>query len=229
MRTAAGRQLRTSRPRAFQVVTLIVTLLADSAFGAQIISQDVILKPDSLVADFQLTFNSAPDFFTVDSLGRQADSFQFFINPNASPKPFNIATVSSGAITIVRGEEIHVFDEIPVRDRTPPSPDPSGGGWGPIRGSVPFSISGVSVDFSVPTALLGITGKFSFVLQGSNYGALNYDYVGTSVPETASSYLAPTTLIVLFGFQYRRELWQRVRERCWVAPGLGFGCLSKLG
>src|SRR5258708_7613266 len=69
---------------------------------------------------FTLTFNHPPDLLTADTIGRQADSFQFFIST-----------------TVVRGEEIHIAGDVRVRDQSPSSGDPDSGGWGALRGSVP--------------------------------------------------------------------------------------------
>ena len=162
------------------LVLFVAILLQPTVFGALIISHDVTFHPDTGVSDFLITFDSTPDFFNVDSFGRQADSFQLFIDTNPSPTPFDAATLWHNATTIIRADEIQVFDDIRIRDRAPTSGDACSGGWGPIRGFVPFSISGASVSFSVPDNLLGVDGHFSYLLEGYNYGARNYDFVGTA-------------------------------------------------
>lgn len=76
-----------------------------------------------------MQFNRLPDFFTVDALERQADSFQYYIGFQSFPLNFE---------SLVRGEEIHVAGDIRVRA---PIGDggPGSGGWGPIFG--PMSLS----------------------------------------------------------------------------------------
>src|SRR5262245_43790729 len=67
--------------------------------------------PEAPSVQFSLTFNRAPDFFTTDQAGRQADSFQFFIGPDPSPLgPY---------LSIIRGEEIHVAGDIRIRNQAP--------------------------------------------------------------------------------------------------------------
>jgi hypothetical protein len=192
-------------------IAMALGLSGGMAFGAQIISQDVTFNANTGVADFLITFDSTPDFFSADAFGRQADSFQFFINTNPSPTPFDMPTLWRNATTIIRGEEIHVFGDIPIRARTPSSSDPSSGGWGSMRGLVPFSISGASVNFSVSMAALGVTGDFSYLLEGYDYGAGIYDFVGTSnaVPEF-STHLTDALLLVPFAIQLLWKMRKRV-------------------
>jgi hypothetical protein len=214
------RQFFLSLRRSFGGLIVFVTILTQTAaMGTLITSQDVTCNPTTGIAGFRVTFDSTPDFFSVDAFGWQATSFQFFINPNPSPTPFDVGTLWRNATTIIRPEEIHVFGDIPIRDRAPTSSDTSSGGWGPIRGSVPFSISGASVIFSVPMDLLGVTGDFSYLLEGYDYGAGIYDFVGTSnaVPES-STHLADALLLVPFAIQL---LWkvQHDRQRGVPVPG----------
>jgi len=123
---------------------------------------------------FILIFNQRPHFSSLDSNGRPQDSFQIFISFNpATPNPANPAS----ADVLIRGDEIHIAHALRIRDARPPVADPQAGGWGAIRGSVPFHLStqpnGASVlSFSVPFALLGITGQFAWALETYNFGSL---------------------------------------------------------
>lgn len=122
---------------------------------------------------FSLHFSHTPNFVTLDSNGRPQDSFQIFIAFNPStPNPANPAS----ADVIIRGDEIHIAHAIRIRDARPPVPDPHAGGWGAIRGTVPYHVrtepNGTAVlTFSAPFTLLGITGQFGWVLETTNFGS----------------------------------------------------------
>jgi hypothetical protein len=123
---------------------------------------------------FVLHFSHTPDFTTLDSNGRPQDSFQIFIafNP-ATPSP----GIPQAANVIVRGDEIHIANAIRIRDAQPPVSDPNAGGWGAIRGAVPFHVSSqpngtAIVSFSAPFPLLGITGQFAWALNTTEFGVL---------------------------------------------------------
>jgi hypothetical protein len=125
------------------------------------------------VMHFSVHFSHLPDFTTLDSNGRQQDSFQIFIafNP-ATPNPVNPQAVD----VLVRGDEIHIARALRIRDARPAASDPNGGGWGAIRGTVPFHVStqanGTAVlTFTAPFSLLGIVGQFAWALQTTNFGA----------------------------------------------------------
>jgi hypothetical protein len=157
-----------------------MTLIQTSALGAIITSQEVTLRADVSVTDFLITFSDTPDFFSVDAEGRQADSFQFFINPSPTI-PFQ-AGYDGVNTTLIRGEEIHVSGDVRVRDIRPSSGDPYSGGWGALRGSVAFLITGNLVTFSVPNDMLGVSGPFGYHLEGYRYGADYYNDFGLSAP-----------------------------------------------
>jgi hypothetical protein len=46
-------------------------------------SAEVNLANNSVL--FQIEFNRAPDFFTTDEYGRQADSFQYYVDADGFP------------------------------------------------------------------------------------------------------------------------------------------------
>lgn len=122
---------------------------------------------------FVLFFNRMPDFDTLDNSGRQADSFQIFIafDPN-TPSPAN----PQMADVLIRGEEIHLSHDIRVRDARPLVKDPVAGGWGALRGSVPYMTTllpgnGAVLTFTVPFSLLGVSGKFCYELETYSYGS----------------------------------------------------------
>lgn len=123
---------------------------------------------------FTLVFSHTPNLRTLDSNGRPQDSFQIFIAFNPStPNPANPQSVD----VLVRGDEIHIAHALRIRDARPPVADPNAGGWGAIRGTVPFHVNtqpnGTAVlTFNAPFSLLGITGQFGWVLETYNFGAL---------------------------------------------------------
>ena len=155
--------------------------------------------------NFTLQFSRTPDFFTCDQYGRQADAFQFYIATTTNvpafypPRPY---------ASLIRGGEIQYGNGLVIRNDGPPDDsDPSSGGWGSVRGYVPFSLSGDILMFSVPADILNVQGPFAYSLLLTSFGAATHDpYTGLSggtipVPE-------PTSLSVAFvalaaGFLFR--------------------------
>jgi hypothetical protein len=133
------------------------------------VSESAIYDPATGRVTFTLAFNRAPDFRTVDEFGRQADSFQYYILGDLSlPYP---AYYDS----IIRGEEIHVVPGLlRIRDPLPSNPDPATGGWGPIRGEVPYRLEGSVLTFSVDLSTISdhsVDGRFSYELLLTQFGA----------------------------------------------------------
>jgi hypothetical protein len=121
---------------------------------------------------FEVTFNHAPDLYTLDQDGRVKDSFQWYIgyNPSANPETSDMP----GAV--VRGEEIHVAHALRIRNKLPSSSDPTGGGWGTVRATVPFEIrfnpNGTAVlSFVASWTELGISGAFAWAVDTFYFGA----------------------------------------------------------
>src|SRR5262249_25458505 len=69
-----------------------------------------------------------------------------------------------------------------VRDDGPPdNSDPHSNGWGPIRGSVPYVLSGKTVTFQIPASVLNVQGPFGYTLELMVYGADSFEpYTGRS-------------------------------------------------
>ena len=156
------------------------------------ISQSAVFNPASQEVQFTIEFNQAPDFFTVDAFGRQENSFQYSIVGNHNlPYPQNWDS-------IIRGEEIHVtMDTIRVRNSFPPDTDPNSGGWGSIRGSVPFNLNDNILTFSTPLDLISdhsIDGIFNFWLETEVFGSAT-----ESVPEISQSIVAEPSSLMLIG------------------------------
>jgi hypothetical protein len=150
---------------------------APSPFTA--LSDSAVYDPATGLVTFTLVFNRAPDFQSSDAFGRQADSFQYFIYGDLSlPYPAYYDA-------IIRGEELHVFSGgLRVRNSTPPDPDPAAGGWGSIRGVVPYRLEGNVLTFSVSLSTISdhsSDGRFSYSLQLYQYGGLTQSFERESV------------------------------------------------
>ncbi len=143
-----------SNRKTLSILALSGGLLAGAAAPA---SGGVSTSFESVVVDkaagdalFTIDFPHAPDFFKVDAAGRPADSFQVEITAGSNVNNFLNPT------SVIRGDEIRFAQALRVRDAAPPDPDPHAGGWGAIRGTVPFSVNGDAVAFTAPFSLLGV-------------------------------------------------------------------------
>jgi hypothetical protein len=170
------------------------------------VSESAIFDPITADVQFTIKFNAPPDFFTLDVFGRQANSFQYFVvgDPNLPyPELYD---------AIIRGDEIHVTGStVRIRNSGPPDPDLASGGWGAIRGSVPFSVDGKILTFSIPLNLISDhsrDGNFAYRLESYEFGRLTrfLDSQSAIVPEPAtgvSLVLGGVTLCCWYG---RRRL-----------------------
>lgn len=153
---------------------LVTALLASIGSPSVAAAQDLVVcgLDVSTVADtttFQLVFVRPPDFFTVDEFGRPADAFQLFVDAQAVNAPGE-----EDWDTIVRGGEIHLVDEIVLREVGPPgSGGPDAGGWGTVRGSISYDLSGAAVTFSLNafSDLNDADGVFSYRLETYHFGS----------------------------------------------------------
>ncbi len=122
--------------------------LADSP-PLEIVSSSVVLSPAEQTATFDLQFNHAPDFYTLDSAGRSADSFQYFVNPNWGGNTQDLQLQYGQFRDVVRGDEIRTSGKLLVRDATfPAHPDSTSGGWGPVIAALPFDVKGSNLTFT---------------------------------------------------------------------------------
>ena len=113
-----------------------------------IVSESVTFDPATRTLQFTIEFSRAADFVTL-AYGRQAYAFQyFFVGDPDLPYPQNYDS-------IIRGGEIYLTtDSLRIRNAYPSDPDLASGGWGSIRGSVPFVVRDNTVTFSVPLELV---------------------------------------------------------------------------
>jgi len=144
-----------------------------------VLSSSAQIDRTANVVRFEILYNRVPDFFTLDPGGRQADSFQINLDilrgchgmGGSSPYPWE---------TIIRGEEIHMAGDIPIRDHiNGPSSSPWSGGWGPILGSVPYSMDGTLQRFEAPFSMLNYSsGNILFTLEIFRFGEWQARYRG---------------------------------------------------
>jgi hypothetical protein len=116
--------------------------------------------------NFRITFNQAPDFFTVDAFGRQENDFQY-----ATPE------------SIIRGPEIYItHNKVRIRSLGPPDPDPVSGGWGLVIATIPFNLSGDTITFSAPFDLFSNNPIFTYQLQADTFGVDKDFILGSTSP-----------------------------------------------
>jgi Ca2+-binding RTX toxin-like protein len=120
-------------------------------------AQSAVFDPATGQVTFTLTFNRPPDRQT-------GESFQYFIVGDPS------LHYPSNYDTVIRGEE-PTEDVLQVRNSHPTDPTvpPSvSGGWGTVRGVVPYQLNGSVLKFSTPLGLISdhsIDGHFTYDLE----------------------------------------------------------------
>jgi PEP-CTERM putative exosortase interaction domain len=172
-----------------------------------IVSESAVFDPATQDVFFTLVFNRMPDFFIVDGVGRQADSFQYFVGSTGLPYPASF-------VSIIRGEEIHLWNAIAVRDPLGEG-GPGSGGWGPIRGLLSYQLEGSVMRFVAPLPVVHPgDGRFEYTLESYHYGALGfpiYRSTTTVVPEPKSLALLSTGLVAVACTVRRRRIARGVR------------------
>jgi hypothetical protein len=165
--------------------------------GLSIVSQQVDVDRADHEVVFTLDFNHAPDFKTVDSLGRHLDSFQYEIVPNTSTPIDQLPFASVGAV--IRGDEIGSGHVVPIRNGFSKGvdPNPAAGGWGTVRGTMPFTVSGNNLTLTASFNQIGTNnGVFSYRVFTTNFGSTvsSIDSVSISVPTPAALPAALATI-----------------------------------
>jgi hypothetical protein len=186
--------------------------LGESQAGAattQLVSVSVLPDFTTQIVDFRLQFDQPPDFFTLDQFGRQQDEFQFFINNVPGPIPFQLVP-SAFTGSIIRGGEIHVAGDLPIRNVAPPdASDPNAGGWGTVRGREPITLDDV-VTFSAPFSTLNVTDQgFRWGLLIIHFGVSTQEEFGVvpvPLPAAAWSGLILITAILIPGLRRKFRL-----------------------
>jgi hypothetical protein len=186
----ATSQSRRGRLGLLLLLSLVLVASRSSAQGTFGLQAGYISDIDnSGNVTFTLQFNRAPEFFTCDQYGRQADAFQFYIATSTNipvfypPRPY---------ASLIRGGEIQYGNGLIIRNDGPPdNSDPRSDGWGSVRGSVPYTLNTDTLMFCVPAEVLDVQGPFAYSLLLTSFGvATHTPYAGDSggpipVPEPA--------------------------------------------
>ena len=177
---------------------VVFSISSSASAGLSILSQQVDVDRADQEIVFTVDFNHAPDFNTVDSLGRRADSFQYEIVPNSSTPIDQLPFSSVGAV--IRGDEIGSGKVVPIRNgfANGSDPNPASGGWGTVRGSVPFTLQGSTLTFTTGFTIIGTTnGVFSYRVFTTNFGSTVTTMESISVPLPTA---LPATLATIGAF-----------------------------
>jgi hypothetical protein len=145
--------------------------------GFTIVSESATYIPRTGEVSFRIVFSQRPDFSTTDEFNRTANSFQYFIVGDSSmPYPENFDA-------IIRGDEIRSTGLVVIRNATPPDDDISlSGGWGTIRGEVPYSLHGPVLRFYASPELISdhtAPTEIAYVLESYEFGNLMHHIEGT--------------------------------------------------
>lgn len=166
--------------RAFAAIASLLALSVGAPAVLAAASADFTIRSESATFNartdtvtFRIVFSQVPDFFTVDEYGRPADTFQYWVGGD-----------SLNAEVIIRGVEIRFTDGlIPVRNVAPEDPDlVRSGGWGTIRGEVPYTLRGRVLSFSVPLSLLtdqSDPDTLAYEVAAFEFGATTNSLLGT--------------------------------------------------
>ncbi len=132
---------------------------ADSVRDFHIVRHDVLVDVPRNEAIFNLWLSEEPDFETVDEVGRQSHSFQYFVDTPV----FGAFYRRSGGgaeqlhpLVLIRGEEIHYNGSLIAREIEPfydPTTDPASGGWGPVVATMAVKQDRKRVSFHLPLSV----------------------------------------------------------------------------
>lgn len=180
----------------FLVAGAILLGARPAAAAFDLVRQDVSLDRTDQTASFRLEFNQPPDFANIDSEGRPANSFQVFVNPDWAGDEAHLDLDYGQIRRVIRGDEIHLGDGLPVRDATPSSLfGAAAGGWGRQVAAVPFEVDGRKVAFDLPwSALDESDGLFSYSILALDAGTATRTVEGTSVPLPPAVWTGAATL-----------------------------------
>lgn len=176
---------------AFKLAMIVLLINCASFANFTIDSQSVTINQTASMAEFEITFNRAPDFYTTTNSGNPVDSFQYYIIDDISPS-FPGALNSD---SVIRGDEIYLTDGIVIRDVFSFDGGQGGsGGFGPIKQIVDFQLLQNTLSFDVAFDVLGCPdGSFSYAIMLSEYGQMtDWAYVGDihTVPAPSALILA---------------------------------------
>jgi len=165
-----------------QIIVMILLIAQGGICNAVLLidSQSIAVDMENQEALFTLVFNRIPDFYTLDEFNREADAFQYYIDFDCNP----VWQGANFAETIIRGSEIRIYEQIPFRNESGTSSDPTSGGWGEIRALVPYQLDGAALTFTASLEEIGdLDGQFGYALHLCEYGATTDWLYVSNVPE----------------------------------------------
>jgi hypothetical protein len=180
------------------IAVLAAGLLAASARAdpiLQIVSHSVTLDFADRTALFDVVFNRAPDFHTLDSVGRQADAFWFDIDTDDR--------LSTGLFADWYDPDLGIDRRI-ISENGDSSLHLHEGAFGPLLTTIPFELTGTEVRFSAGFDALGVpegTARFNYALVATEYGATTQQIVVVPLPRAFLA--APPLLIALVASRAR--------------------------
>jgi hypothetical protein len=208
--------ISTLKTTAISSLLFCLTSALPAEAALMVFSQSAKVNLDSNSVLFQIEFNRPPDFFTTAEDGIQADFFQYYINADGG---LPVYRDYSELESIIGGEDIAVGGNVGIRNAWPLDPDGlSSGGWGSIRGSVPYTLSGNVLSLLVPLQVIGDSdGKFSYVLQWGEYGAqqgwIEKEAEVEAVPEPTTIFGSFMALGGLAAFHKKNKQLKGLRSR----------------
>jgi hypothetical protein len=160
--------------RAALVIALALVSSVAHAVTPHWVSTNVNAKTGTVT--FSIMFDDVPNFTTVDAFGRQADSFQFYVDSQRKSLLGDFYKAARGEAdpigkSIIRGESIHAGSGIPIVWVDPAGGPPESGGWGATHTTVPFSLHGkmLKLEVSIPD-LEDDDGVFWYYFETFEYG-----------------------------------------------------------
>ncbi|MEA2736493.1 MAG: hypothetical protein QOE14_2944 [Humisphaera sp.] len=158
---------------------------ADVADEFHLLDQSCVVDQAAGTATFRLSFDREPHFFLPPGGADQPNGFQIEIDAdnNTFDRPIEFADIDS----IVRGAEIFAGDGIPVRDREGDGGSDHAGGWGPVRGLVPFELEGTTLTFTTGLGTIGDQdGRFRYRVITTDQGGLTSEVNAAIIPLPAA-------------------------------------------
>jgi len=186
-------------------------------------SYSTTIDRPTATATFSIQFDRAPDLFTVDTAGRQADSFQFWTDSNA-PDPVGRAYAglfgelppdTQAVITAVEIPRLNQLEIVWVKPLTWEGPR-SSGGWGSVEQHVAYTLTDDHLlSFTMPLSFLRDTdGDFYYAFETYDYGSWGGQtfsgirgerYEVPPVPDPACATLLVVGAATLLAWQRRRR------------------------
>jgi hypothetical protein len=155
-------------------------------------------------AEIAITFNQLPDFVTVDSRGRAANALQlYFVPRGGTNEPWEIHVVG-------RVNEGDMLGSVRFRngpqgaDYTGSDPNFPSGGWGSIRGEVPYLLQDRTLSFTATYDMIGTPDAWwSLKAETFEFGSFR-SRVGVVAPEPSSALLLLLGALLLAWHAMRR-------------------------